>query len=146
LCLSWSSTYLVQASEEDIVDSSARRRSAGDVMMGMQLCEAVAECDVMEGSSSFCMSLIARVPSLEGQMSSVYRKKDLREIILVLTTSFLFGPFDHFSSRPTYLSSGQVTALPKRLPSAHGSAVVSIVSVCALTSTGRSVHYFLPGI
>jgi len=49
-------TYLVQASEEDMVDSRARRRSAGDEIMGMQLCEAVAECDGWRGRPRFCIS------------------------------------------------------------------------------------------
>jgi len=109
-------TYLVQASEEDIVDSSALRRSVGEEIMGMQMCEAVAKCDGMEGSSEV---LYLACHHWEGQManvtSSVYRKKDLREIILVLTTSFLFEPSDHLLRVSHASRRGRaVTALPKR--------------------------------
>ena len=83
--------------------------------MGMQMCEAVAKCDGWRGRPRFCISR-AIIGRLEGQTGSVYRKKDLREIILVLTTSFLFEPFDHLPLLVphTFGCGTTVTALPKR--------------------------------
>jgi len=77
------------------VDSSVRRRSAGDEIMGMQLCKKLmqnAECDG-RGRLSFCIWRARGIIGNGGANALGQRTKDLREIILVLTTSFLFEPF-----------------------------------------------------